>query len=117
MIPSPGRSTTLKLSRDQVSEMLSRVRAALGKARTTQPPPSDEGGWGEWQSLESSNLAAVRYSPSEALLDVRFTSGSTYRYLSVPLTVWDALLRAPSHGKYFNRVIKGNYTTHKLSGG
>jgi hypothetical protein len=111
-LPKPNAKV---YSKDDAQKILQRVRTALGRASASMPPPSSTEGWSEWVRLESSNLAQVRYNESDALLEVQFKSGSVYRYITVPVTVWDALLRAPSHGKYFNRAIKNNYSTHRMS--
>lgn len=61
----------------------------------------------DWQPLSSSNLNAMRYDPVEQNLQIRFTSGRTYSYGSVPQSVADGLAQADSPGQYFNSNIKG----------
>lgn len=58
-------------------------------------------------SVSSSNLASVGYE--DGILEVAFKSGSVYQYIGVPESVYDALMSAPSHGKYFATYIRNNY--------
>lgn len=58
--------------------------------------------------VRSSNLSAVGYDGAN--LFVRFHSGGIYRYSQVPSSLYEGLLRASSHGTYFDRYIKkGGY--------
>ena len=57
----------------------------------------------------SSNLSAVGYDPSDSTFVVRFRNGTTYKYLRVPQTLFDALVRAPSKGAFFNENIKERF--------
>lgn len=54
--------------------------------------------------VESSNLAAIGYDGND--LEVEFKNGSVYKYYNVPFRVWEVLVKAESHGKYFNGHIK-----------
>ena len=55
-------------------------------------------------TLHSSVLAGFRYDPDSRQLWLRFRSGDLYLYQMVPAAVMQALLEAPSHGRYFNTV-------------
>ena len=57
--------------------------------------------------VSSSNLASVGYEGG--ILEVEFKSGSVYQYSGVPASVYDALMSATSHGKYFSVHIRNNY--------
>lgn len=57
--------------------------------------------------VSSSNLASVGYQ--DGILEVAFKSGSVYQYTGVPESVYDALMSAPSHGKFFAAFIRNNY--------
>ena len=66
------------------------------------------------QSVSSSNLHSVGYDPEAEVLEIAFKGKdnkkrSTYRYSSVPSSVYKSLTRAKSKGKYFNKKIKGEY--------
>ena len=54
--------------------------------------------------VSSSNIASVGYEGSTLFID--FHSGSTYAYYNVPVTVYNALMSASSHGKYHSQHIK-----------
>ena len=53
----------------------------------------------------SSNIKSIGYEDNT--LYVCFNSGSTYKYLNVPKSVYDALMSASSHGGYLAAHIKG----------
>lgn len=57
--------------------------------------------------VSSSNLASVGYQ--DGILEIAFKSGSVYQYTGVPESVYDALMSAPSHGKFFAAFIRNNY--------
>jgi hypothetical protein len=64
--------------------------------------------------LESSSLATVAYDAKRELLQIEFRDRTIYRYLHVPADVHAALLRAPSKGSYFNRVIRGRFVFTRI---
>jgi len=66
-------------------------------------------------TVESSTLAAVAYDEARQLLQLEFCSRAVYQYFSVPSAVYEALLAAPSKGRYFNHVIRGRFR-HRLLG-
>ena len=81
--------------------------------RLSRPCPT-----GEWISVESSNLAEVKYDPQMGFLWVKFhakASGGTgiYCYVGVPKFRFRNLVRAPSVGKYFNQYVNKRYSTLK----
>lgn len=61
------------------------------------------------QPVESSVVAEVGYDRRSRVLEVRLTSGTTYRYLGVPARDFLGLLAAPSAGRFYNERIKPNY--------
>lgn len=63
-----------------------------------------------WQPLASSNLAAYRYDPDTQTLSIRFRSGRSYDYLSVPQDIAEGLAQADSPGRYFTGSIKGVFS-------
>lgn len=69
----------------------------------------EDGVFGPWVRVQSSNIDAVRYRPSTRTLEVRFGNGSVYNYQSVPEDVVQRMLDAPSKGQYFHRYIRKNY--------
>ena len=60
-------------------------------------------------AVESTTLATVAYDGDRQLLQIEFHDRTTYRYFNVPTEVHETLLRAPSKGSYFNRVIRGQF--------
>lgn len=62
----------------------------------------------------SSNLSSCAYDADSQDLEVTFQSGETYRYLSVPESVWHGLKHAPSAGGYFYRQIRNTFTFEQV---
>jgi hypothetical protein len=60
-------------------------------------------------AVESTTLATVGYEDVRELLRLEFRSQAIYQYFGVPKSVHEGLLRAPSKGSYFNRVIRGRF--------
>jgi hypothetical protein len=58
----------------------------------------------------SSNLAQADYDPETEELVLTFQSGDTYRYTSVPVSIYSGLTRASSAGSYFHRQIRDRYS-------
>jgi len=54
----------------------------------------------------SSNIRSIGYDDNSQILEMEFHSGGIYQYYSVPRTVYEGLVNAPSHGKYFHAEIK-----------
>lgn len=49
------------------------------------------------------------YAPESRTLEVEFHHGAVYRYLGVPPTVHDALMKAESKGAFLNREVRDAY--------
>jgi len=60
-------------------------------------------------TVESSTLATVAYDEDRELLQLGFCSRAVYQYFGVPAAVHQALLGAPSKGRYFNHAIRGRF--------
>jgi hypothetical protein len=56
--------------------------------------------------VESSSIELVGYDEEAQELYVRFVGGQTYVYSPVPRSAFEALLEAPSKGRYVNWEIK-----------
>jgi len=63
----------------------------------------------KWIPVSSSNLSRVRYDESTNTLEIEFVGGRIYQYFDVPPQVFEGLISASSHGKYFAQSIKGQY--------
>ena len=59
--------------------------------------------------VKSTAVRSIGYDEGEWVLQVEFTSGSTYNYFRVPPREHQALLKAPSVGDYLNRQVKRYY--------
>jgi hypothetical protein len=60
-------------------------------------------------AVESTTLAALAYDDARGILRLEFRNRAIYHYFGVPAGVHEALLRAPSKGRYFNRAIRGQF--------
>lgn len=58
--------------------------------------------------VQSSNIEWVGYDDKKQNLYVGFLNGSVYCYYNVPKNVFDGLLNAGSHGRYFWVKIRRN---------
>ena len=66
------------------------------------------------KSVSSTNIKSVGYDEQNKILEVEFKSGWVYQYYSVPLEIYDALMNAPSHGRYFHQFIKDKFSTKRV---
>jgi hypothetical protein len=66
------------------------------------------------QPVSSSNIASIGYDQATEILEVEFLNHTVYQYFSVPLQVYEALIRAGSHGIYLNAHIKSQYQCQKV---
>ena len=65
--------------------------------------------------LYSSVLAGYQYDPDRQQLWLRFRGGDLYVFQMVPAAVVQALVDAPSQGRYFNTAIRGPFPCGRLS--
>jgi len=56
----------------------------------------------------------VGYDEQNKILEIEFKSGWVYQYYSVPLEIYDALMNAPSHGRFLHQFIKNKYRTKRV---
>jgi len=68
----------------------------------------------ERKAVESSNLASVGYDEHEEILEIEFQHGGVYQYFDVPKKVYEELMNAESHGKYFSANIRNKYHYEKI---
>ncbi len=64
--------------------------------------------------LQSSVLTAAEYFPELPAIDIVFTAGEVYRYLKVPLSLYQGLLEADSKGAFFNAQIRNQFSFQHL---
>lgn len=67
----------------------------------------------DWTYVSSTNILAARYDSARRSMDVTFRSGGAYRYLGVPLAIWDAFLRADSPGRFVSRELRSGYRAER----
>lgn len=66
-------------------------------------------------AVSSSNLASVGYDEANSVLEIEFNHGGVYQYYDVPLSAYEGLMSASSHGTYFDRYIKkAGYSYKKM---
>lgn len=65
----------------------------------------------EQHPVESTVIEAIGYS---RVLEIRFESGQVYQYYDVPDDIFDAMLNAPSKGKFFNQNIRGKFRYREI---
>jgi len=58
----------------------------------------------ERQSVSSSNLLSVGFEAG--ILEIEFHDFAVYQYYDVPESIFDGLMNAESHGKYFDAKVK-----------
>ena len=56
--------------------------------------------------VSSSNIASVGYDSDNMVLEIEFHNGGIYQYFNVPESKYKGLMKADSHGKYFDAHIK-----------
>lgn len=66
------------------------------------------------QKVQSSNLSSIGYDEENQLLEIEFNHGRVYEYFDVPNDVYEELMNASSHGRYFISEIKDSYDYNKI---
>lgn len=66
----------------------------------------------DMKPVVSSNISSIGYE--NGTLYVQFHRGGLYSYSDVPRNVYENLMAASSHGKYFAAYIKNVYRYQKL---
>jgi KTSC domain len=98
---------------------IGRTRAATGLGAQTQEGSAYERamfggptqnnkkfGSSDWEYPDSTRVLAFQYDHDEQQLRVRFLKYNTpWRYLNVPVAVFQAFASAPSKGKYVNSTL------------
>jgi hypothetical protein len=67
--------------------------------------------------LQSKAIVSAGYDAEQRALELEFASGRVYRYEDVPHGTYEWLLRAPSKGGYFARMINDRYAYRDVTGG
>lgn len=66
------------------------------------------------EAVSSSDIKSVGYDTNAQTLEIEFHSGGVYQYFSVPDDVYNSLMAADSHGKYFHAHIKSRFRYAKV---
>jgi len=61
-------------------------------------------------------LAAVGYDARAQVLAVKFHSGAVYHYAGVTHRVYQGLKYAFAPGRYFDKVIRGQFPSRRMTG-
>lgn len=56
--------------------------------------------------VESSTICSIGYDQANQILEVEFEDGRVYQYYNVPLSVYEGLMGAVSHGGYLDKYVK-----------
>ncbi len=62
----------------------------------------------------STSRQAVAYQDQLGQLELKFRSGAVYCYFDVSESIYKALLRAESKGRYFNHHIRNRFAYAKI---
>ena len=65
-------------------------------------------------AVESSNLASIGYDEETKTLEIQFHSGGVYQYDDVEKEIYEELMSAESHGRYFMSMIRGAYSYSRV---
>lgn len=65
-------------------------------------------------AVSSSDLQSVGYDPTTSVLEIEFHSGGIYQYMAVPERIYQGLMSAGSHGRYFHIYIKNVYLYQRI---
>lgn len=67
------------------------------------------------EPVESKSIASIGFRSELRVLEVEFRSGALYRYFSVPRSIFEALQKAESKGRYFSQSIRGKFEFKRLA--
>jgi len=56
--------------------------------------------------VTSSSIASVGYDDAEQVMEIEFKTGRVYQFPMIPRDKYDALMAAPSVGKYYAANFK-----------
>lgn len=69
------------------------------------------------QPLSSSYIESAGYDPQNRTLEVKFHGNGVYQYEDVHQDIYNALLAAPSKGRYFAERIRDRYAWRRVEEG
>lgn len=65
--------------------------------------------------LASSMMASAGYDAPTRVVEIEFVTGAVYQYLDVPPDLYQALLDAPSQGRFFHSRIRNVFRCHRIA--
>lgn len=65
--------------------------------------------------VTSSNLESIGYDPDSQTLEIEFKDGHVYQYFDVQPSMYQALMAATAHGKFFAAEVRGRYRYARVS--
>lgn len=70
----------------------------------------------ERQPVQSSNIAAIGYDPTQSALEIEFKGSGVYLYSGVPADAHQQLMSSASLGRHFAQHIKGQFDYRRVHG-
>jgi hypothetical protein len=64
--------------------------------------------------VDSTAIRQIDYEPEHGKLFVTFHDGDEYVYVGVPPRITEAFTRAPSKGRFFQRMIRDRYPYNRV---
>jgi hypothetical protein len=64
--------------------------------------------------VKSSNICSIGYDSNNSLLEIEFMNGSIYHFYGIHRNIFDGLMNAQSHGRYFASMIKNEYRYRRI---
>lgn len=64
--------------------------------------------------MSSGAIASAGYESADRTLEIEFVGGGVYLYYEVPDAVYEELISAESHGRYFMSCIRDRYRYKRL---
>lgn len=64
--------------------------------------------------VSSSRIRSVGYDRSALMLEVEFNDGAVHQYRSVPESVYEGMMRAPSIVSYFDDRVRDEYGSSRV---
>jgi hypothetical protein len=66
------------------------------------------------ESVSSSSIQSVGYDPQCHILEIAFHGNGVYQYEDVGQDIYDALMAAPSKGRYFAERVRDHYAWRRV---
>jgi len=66
-----------------------------------------------WVEVDSSFIDAVAFYPIAEVLEVRMQNGKVFTLMGIPKGIYESFLKAPSKGRYFNKIILPNFSSRR----